>query len=221
MKRILNFTLIELLVVIAVIATLLTLLLPALSQARLAVKKVACANNMKQVGNCMVMYSGDSGDYMPLAEWGSSNWIAGTSSYMSPEANWNYGWSSSSSQSVRSIYQCPCGLEQVWDGVNYVYHKQVGQLWGVTNVSSSYGPDKIGKVSMPSGAAIVLDGADMSKSSFLYSPTYTTYNVPDSTFIDWRHTGGINILFVDVHVSWLRSPWTLPDYAQSWASQSK
>jgi prepilin-type processing-associated H-X9-DG protein len=86
-------------------------------------------------------------------------------------------------------------------------------------VGKSYNPDKINKVSSPSEAAIAFDGKDKDKSGFLYSPDYTTYNVPDAGVIDWRHAAGINILFVDGHVFWLRYPWTLPDYAQSWAAK--
>src|SRR4051812_4804301 len=66
-RRAHGFSLVELLVVIGIIGILMGLLIPVTMRARRAARGTQCANNMRQLGNFMLMYANANNDYFPFA----------------------------------------------------------------------------------------------------------------------------------------------------------
>jgi prepilin-type N-terminal cleavage/methylation domain-containing protein/prepilin-type processing-associated H-X9-DG protein len=74
-----GFTLVELLVVIAIIAILAALLLPALSRAKTRALRIACLNNLKQMGLGSQMFADENSGHLLADSRGSAPGVRVTS----------------------------------------------------------------------------------------------------------------------------------------------
>lgn len=61
-----GFTLIEMLVVIAILGLLMALIMPSLSRAQQAARRIACASNLRQVGQAATMWSADNRGHLVI-----------------------------------------------------------------------------------------------------------------------------------------------------------
>lgn len=200
------FTLIELLVVIAIIAILAALLLPALSKARDKGKDTGCVNNLKQIGQGLMLYTMNHHDNMAVGTYRANQsdcWqdaVAKDMRWISEEA-WNAGtrwWN-------LKLFFCP--REAVIDS-----YKGYGQS---PSISWSTGIiTKINKIRTPSRNLWISDicnstnpwmlGFCDNNSVELYLGG-GNYQYPQN----YRHGGRVNLLYVDAHVAphqrWLKN----------------
>ena len=111
-----GFTLIELLVVIAIIAILVGLLLPAVQRVRESANRIACTNNLKQIGLAMRHYEENYG-VLPASrqEFGGATWAVMILPYLEQQnlcKTWNmnlsYFQQADTTRTSRvPIYFCP------------------------------------------------------------------------------------------------------------------
>ena len=116
-----GFTLIELLVVIAIIAVLMAILMPALQRVRQQVKRVVCANQVREQSMALLMYAQQNDGKMPLVTFGGGQWLWDLS-YFVTDAIINNG-------GERKTFRCPSNPVDT-NADNYWRYSEVRNFYG-------------------------------------------------------------------------------------------
>ncbi len=219
-----GFTLVELLVVTAILAILFGLIAGSLCSAKMAARRIACINNLKQWGCATHLYAHDSEDELPreAAHDGINSWEV-TASLTNRDVWYNaladiagirgmtqYAQTPSSQQdfySAGAIFHCPSArfsdIAATYPNFSLAMNsKLMGDFEsGPPSSKSASTGRKLGEIKAPDRTALFLDNGLPGEPRLCpFQALYTGQPKAYASEFPGRHNRGGNILFVDGHV---------------------
>ena len=195
------FTLIELLVVIAIIAMLAALLMPALRTAKETSKQIACSSQLKQFGYAVSMYVGTNSEWLPYGKTNGQLWDY----LLMPDLNYNNNIFEAQTIPYYSVFHCPAGKDENY--FNILKYRFRGYAYNFNCTPPLGSGVRINRISRPSALALISDASYGAAQNFSDGPTFAAS--VHAAYVDsaaytnfaYRHSGRLNILHSDTHVS--------------------
>ena len=204
-RKYFGFTLIELLVVMAIISVLAAILFPVFRRAREKTWTVSCQSNLKQIGWAIHMYAND---------W--DQWIPEYYRYQGsrPFNVWG-GWPLTIKPYIKTlqIFECPAANVPRRTSLERTFAKagMLGYGMAVPYPGTRGYTCRLDYYRRPAEGVLICDNGATTASQFKDVRKYYWHvNWPAQPKYKWesrpaaRHNEGVNILWVDGHVSWMR-----------------
>lgn len=214
-----GFTLIELLVVIAILGILAGLLLPAMSGARAAARRIQCVSNLHQMGIAAQVYVDDHDGYFPIAYYSGEvsgaaaafAWDLTTIQGAAPRVVPGVLWQGEGS---REIQQCPSfrGRDH-WLTDPYTGYNYNTSYLGHGEFESVRTPARASEARHPGATVIFGDGqyaagANKFMRAPWSSPGDASFHGRWAGTQGYRHRKRTNVAFCDGHADSLRERFT-------------